>query len=90
MGGPGSAAQRQQDQLADRDAAGIFAELGNPPDSFAAPDRWQWRQLPVFAGQGQHVRRVDRRGGNFDQRVSSSSLVCRGAESDTSPLGLLK
>jgi len=39
------------------------------PDSFAAPDRRQRRQLPVFAGQGHHIRRLDRRGDDFDQRL---------------------
>jgi hypothetical protein len=54
-------AARQQDQLADPELAGIRAELGDPPDSFAASDRRQRRQIAVLARQREQVRRVDRR-----------------------------
>jgi hypothetical protein len=59
--GPRNRAARQQNQLADRELTGARAELGDPPDPFAAPDRRQRRQLSVFAGQGEQIRRVDRR-----------------------------
>jgi len=55
VGRPASAPARQQDQLADRELTGIRAELGDPPDSFAASDRRQRRQIAVLAGQGQQV-----------------------------------
>jgi hypothetical protein len=38
-------------------------------DSFAACDRRQRRQLAVFAGQGQQIRRLDRRRDDLDQRL---------------------
>ena len=68
--GPAAAADRQQHQLADREALGVRAELGNPPDSLPAPDRRQRWQLSVFAGQRQQIRGVDRRRGHLDQRLA--------------------
>ncbi|MGZ6564959.1 MAG: hypothetical protein ACXVH3_37490 [Solirubrobacteraceae bacterium] len=55
--------------MAHRDVTGVRAELGNPPDFFAASDRRQRRQLAVFAGQGQYIRRIDQRRDDLDQRL---------------------
>jgi hypothetical protein len=52
------AVARQPDQLADRELTDIRAELGDPPNSLAASDRRQRRQIAVLAGQREQVRGV--------------------------------
>ena len=53
---------------------GGSAELGNPPDSLPASDRRQRGQVAVFTGQGQEIRRVDRRRDHSHERLAGLEL----------------
>ena len=63
---PSAGTHRQQYGLPDFQVCYFAAQLGHFADPFVAANRRQRRQHAVLPGEGQHIRRVDRAGQDFD------------------------
>ncbi|MCY1380748.1 hypothetical protein D9M69_685950 [compost metagenome] len=70
MGTPGAAAHRQQHGLAGLEVAHVGGHFQHLTHAFVATNGGQRRQHAVFAGQGEHVGGVDRRGQHFHQHLA--------------------
>ena len=71
---PGADADGQQHRLTHRKRAAIAALGGNAADSFVAAHCRKRRQHAVFAGQREHIGRIDRCRQHFDQNLTGLEL----------------